>query len=136
MCNKKVEWERHINTKKHKINEKREIVNDDIIQTFKCDCGKTYKERSGLWRHAKKCHGLLPVITPDSNLEKNDNQIHLLIQENTDFKNIILDVMKNNADLQKQMLDICKNGPTVNNNTLNRNKIMKKIIKNVLIDKV
>ena len=37
-----------------------------------------------------------------------------------DFKNIILDLMKNNGDLQKQMLDVCKNSNmTINNNNNN-----------------
>ena len=47
--------------------------------------------------------------------------INLLINENKDFKNIILELMKNNGDLQKQMLEVCKNS----NNTIianNNNK--------------
>ena len=51
-CAKKTEWMRHINTRKHKINESGEIDNQKYI----CECGKIYKERTGLWRHTKTCN--------------------------------------------------------------------------------
>ncbi len=53
-CHNNTEWKRHINTNKHKINQTHEIGNKKST-TYDCDCGKTYKERSGLWRHKKKC---------------------------------------------------------------------------------
>ena len=40
------DWNRHLNTKKHK-NVKKEI--------FKCECGKEYKYRGSLYNHKKKC---------------------------------------------------------------------------------
>ena len=48
--------------------------------------------------------------------------INLLIKENIDFKNIILDLVKNNGDLQKQMLDGYKSGNTTNINNNSHNK--------------
>jgi hypothetical protein len=41
----------------------------------------------------------------------------LLIKENTEFKNIILDMVKSNTELQKQMLDVCKSNSNINTNT-------------------
>jgi hypothetical protein len=38
------------------------------------------------------------------------------MNENKEFKNVIIDLMKSNQDLQKQMLDVCKNSNTTNNN--------------------
>ena len=49
---------------------------------------------------------------------KNDKEvIHLLMNENKDFKNMILDLVKSNTDLQKQMMEVCKNSNI--NNTIN-----------------
>ena len=45
--------------------------------------------------------------------------ISVLIKENIDFKNIILDLVKNNGDLQKQMIDLCKHSNITNINTHN-----------------
>ena len=54
-------YNRHILTPKHKKLEKSTDFN--ILSTkinkkstdYKCECGKVYKERSGLWRHKKVC---------------------------------------------------------------------------------
>ena len=40
----------------------------------------------------------------------------LLIKENTEFKNIILDMVKSNTELQKQMIDVCKTNSNINTN--------------------
>jgi len=113
-CNKNTEWNRHINTKKHKINESGEI---DIIN-YICPCGKSYKERSGLWRHSKKCNfEKIDNVQKNNDEDTNDNIVELLMKENIEFKNIVLEVVKSNADLQKQthemqkqMMEIYKQG--------------------------
>ena len=73
-------------------------------EMFSCNCGKSYKYYSGLWKHKNKC-----VIEVKPAIEnEGKNMIDLLISENKDFKNIILELVKNNGDLQKQMLEVCK----------------------------
>ena len=62
-CFKKSEWERHINTKKHKIN-KTDDFNNKKSTKYICICGKIYKERTGLWKHKQKC---------DNNNNSNNN---------------------------------------------------------------
>jgi len=47
-CLKKCDWDRHIQTQKHK-GEKKEKTK------FHCECGTYYLTRSGLWKHQKKC---------------------------------------------------------------------------------
>jgi len=130
-CNKLIEWNRHIITKKHKYNEN---INLQYEQTYDCKCGKVYKERTGLWRHLKVCKKNNDVNSADENEQfinekvivqdsSNNDIIHILIKENSDFKTMLMDMMKsntdlvkNNTDLQKQMLELCKNN---NNTTIN-----------------
>jgi hypothetical protein len=83
-----------------------------------CECGKSYKHYSGLWRHKKIC-----IIE--------ENTIGSIIKDNNDFKNLIIQVVKNNAELQKQnqefqkqMMELYKAGNTTvnshnNNKTFN-----------------
>jgi len=48
-CSKLSNWNIHVSSKKHKKN--------DALTTslFKCNCGKEYKYRQGLWAHKQKC---------------------------------------------------------------------------------
>jgi len=120
-CCKKSNYDKHMATRKHK-NES-EGYKKDIKKCRKmpehnmecfCECGKKYNYQSGLWRHKKKCH----LAIPDTNEE--NHIIDVLINENKDFKNLILELMKNNGDLQNKMLDICKNGNgNITGNTIN-----------------
>ena len=121
-CNKKNDWERHILTRKHKSNT---LVTDfPQPKTFACDtCQKIYKSRKGLWGHNKTC------ILNESNIKSEDKDkdkiINLLIKENSEFKNIVLEIVKSNTELQKQLVDVCKNSNTntnINSNNNNNNK--------------
>ena len=59
-CNKKSNYNKHILTAKH-INQHNQqekcqkgAKNAKNYNKLLCECGKTYKDRSGLWRHKKK----------------------------------------------------------------------------------
>jgi hypothetical protein len=60
------------------------------------------------------------------NKEEDKAIIELLIKENSDFKHIIMEFMKNSSDMQKQLIDVCKNSnntnTNINNNNNNNNK--------------
>ena len=123
-CAKKTEWTRHINTKKHKINESCENGVEKSTGCA-CKCGKNYKDRSGLWRHEKKCKWEEPkVSTPPTTCTPPDIMF---------FTNLVMEVVKNNSELQKQnqefqkqMLDLYKTTNTSitnnNNNSHSYNK--------------
>jgi hypothetical protein len=143
-CFKKSDWERHLITRKHKKDDNNDKKNADI---FSCEkCGKKYKFRQGLHTHKKKC--------PEAETEEaqsqaqaqaeaeaeaeaevatttiNENVVGLFIKENADFKNLIMEILKNNTelqkqnqDLQKQMLEVCKTGNnTIQSHNNNNNK--------------
>jgi len=119
-CSKQCDWDRHILTRKHKLEingNKMEIQKN--ANNHQCDiCNKYYKTKSGLWKHKNKCIKQKESNTADN---INKNTINLLINEHTDFKNIIIELVKSNTDLQKQMVDVCKNSSKIINNNNNSN---------------
>jgi hypothetical protein len=125
-CAKNNEWVRHINTRKHKFNETGEKDNKTITDML-CKCGKKYKDRSGLWRHEKKCKYEEPISDPPSISPPNQMSMPPDIAF---FTNLVLEVVKNNSELQKQnqefqkqMLEIYKSNSTTNiqhNNSHNK----------------
>jgi len=130
-CSKKNDYDRHLLTSKHIANASGD-KKPAIKVLFACiNCDKEYNSRNGLWKHNKICNvkkEILPeniVVQQDAS---NNDIIQLLIKENTDFKTMLMDMMKNttdlvknNTDLQKQMLELCKNNNTTINATNNNN---------------
>ena len=51
-CSYYSEYERHLDTAKHK---RRINPNKKTTDKFNCKCGKEYSNRSGLFNHKKKC---------------------------------------------------------------------------------
>ena len=125
----KKDFNKHCDTQKHINNQNIEYLEQiNPKYPFVCkNCNKEYKARNSLWYHQQKC-------TEKNNetnhvIVKKEDTINLLINEHTDFKNIIIDLVKSNTDLQKQtlemqqqMLEVCKNGNGGVNNSYNNNK--------------
>ena len=115
------QYQRHLTTDKHKNNEKSTfcqqlstIVNE-LSSNFICECGKIYKERSGLWRHKKKCNDTKDIESlkeQAKSITDKDELIMFLIKECTDYKNIIM-------EQQNMMMKVIENG--VNNNNSHNN---------------
>jgi hypothetical protein len=102
---------------------------------FSCEkCGKVYKERTGLWRHNKKCikvEELLDSKKKEIEEIKNENEvILLLLKENQEFKQMMVEQNKQNADLQKQLLDLAKETKITTINNTNNNKFNMNIFLN------
>jgi hypothetical protein len=97
-CSKQSQWDRHIDTRKHK-NVDKILTNVDILGPKKvhtCYCGKNYSHRQSLSIHKKKCN--IGKNNEDSenleNIDKKDELINYLIKENKEFKNLILEIVK------------------------------------------
>jgi len=131
-CTRKTEWERHIKTKKHFGNINGNQWKPKIHHISMCDCGKIYNNRSGLWKHKKKCNSnnqdSIIIKEKDKDSSNESEFINLITKSQDDFKNIILEVVKNNSEFQKQMVEMCKtiqsnvimnNCNNTNNNTFN-----------------
>jgi hypothetical protein len=126
VCSKKNEWTRHVKTNKHKINENGEISNT-IATRHSCNCGKSYKDRSGLWRHEKKCLYVAPEIIKEENSTEINfltNLVLEVVKNNSELQKQTYELQKQNQEFQKQMLEVCKTGGSggVTNNSYNNNK--------------
>jgi hypothetical protein len=117
-CSKKSNYDTHIMSLKHK-----KLTNVDIKYAekmplgFQCDCGKEYKHRQSLSFHKKKCQ-INAKEKEDKEPDISDKDIiKLLIKENSDFKNMILDVVK--SIQPNNITNNNTNNNTTNNNTFN-----------------
>ena len=139
--NNKKDYKRHNMTPKHLKNMSgneiclngNKICTENGIKTLftqehKCSgCGKVYKERSGLWKHQKKCK------LPEENTKTTEENITMEINEvkNEDIlqpqlinESLLIEFIKQNQEFQKQLLEVMKEniGTHTTNNTTNNNK--------------
>jgi len=105
----KTDYTKHCKTNKHKnaiLATKINLLATEKSQksqenSFSCDCGKNYKDKSGLWRHRKQCQYVAPNETTD------------IVHYNNEQLKLFTEVVKNTV------IEVMKNGPT--NNTINNN---------------
>ena len=102
---------RHLLTPKHQNTDKL-LTNTDIegsksSLSFTCNCGKNYKHRQSLFNHKKKC-----IHSQELNSTNNDKLVEYLMKENSEFKNLILEALKNGS--------INNSNNIINNNSNNK----------------
>lgn len=125
-CFKKQHITQHIKTKKHILNYGNHIGNlGNPDHSYVCNCGKSYANKSGLWKHKKKCE------TMSSSTNKNINASNVINETNNEInkpemfdKNLILELLKQNNELQKQIIEMSlkhNSGNITNNNSINTN---------------
>ena len=123
----KTDFNRHLSTTKHKME-----TDGNILETTKtqliCLCGKTYKTRSGLFKHKKKCPSIVEKLDVSKNaktkLIKSTNIDEQFMNVNDQLK--ILEKKKELAELNLKIAEI-NQGQIVNqtiNNTNNTNNNM------------
>lgn len=114
---KKTDFNIHLNTKKHKNNEILQNPNDFTKKNdrFNCECGKSYKHKSTLYAHKKKCI----QETQQSILQNKDQDIKELIKTLLEQNNVVKALVDQNNSLQNTIKDLI---PKVgNNNNINSN---------------
>ena len=140
VTSKKTDFNRHLITPKHIRNAS--THNNNILETatYKCDlCGKIYNDRTGLWRHNKKCiketqHPEIKETIEPTNSEFNfdkeitDKQIiNILLKQNQELmqKQELMQQQMTQitqiTDIKEMILEIVKNTNNItnNNNTTN-----------------
>lgn len=126
-CVKKGDYSRHLTTSKHtrimEDNAKIKIVEPPATK-HKCVCGKEYSFMSGLCKHKKRCD---QATETSENISISNNDLLMkIIQDNNEFKTLLI---KQNDEIKEQkkiIMDLCKektiimNTTTTNNTTNNR----------------
>jgi hypothetical protein len=128
MTSKKSSYNEHLHTIKHNRNNLSTFSNNETgTIIFKCDnCDKIYKDRTGLWRHKKKCIILEEPIPPPKEEPTDKEIIMMLLKEHvkkpddTPDKDLIMLLIKENSELKNMMMEVIKNG--TNNTTNSHNK--------------
>ena len=113
---KKSSYDNHLKSKKHKMVTERLQMGQKLCEimpeTFKCNCGKQYKHRQGLWRHEKSCTNI--TIQNLTNQDKQQQLIDYLLKENSEFKQLML-------EQNKHMVELANNAGHNTNNSHNTN---------------
>lgn len=107
-------WKKHLKTKTHAFNKPGYFFNNSI--TCK-NCNKTYKDRTGLWYHSKKCNPsaqLGELKNNAANILDNPVLLMELMKQNTEFKNLII-------DQNKTIMELAKSNSVANSNSYNNN---------------
>jgi len=116
------QYKRHVTTLKHikstkstKSTSYQQLSTKKSSESFECDCGKKYKERTGLWRHKQKCNVENKEDLNDT--IENGNFMHYLIKENSEFKELL-------QEQNKIIMKMCESNvtQTIYNNSNNNNK--------------
>lgn len=120
-CSRPFLLKQHLSTLKHQKKIKQHLATQKYAQEiFKCEnCEKEYKQRSGLWRHKKKCE---KKITPQNTCENKDlieivKTIVSNYNNNNDIKNELLEQIKEQTNIIKDIL------PKIGNNNNSNNKL-------------
>ncbi len=95
ICSKESDYNKHLATRKHNntyIN--LQNINEQSPKLYTCSyCNKGYTFRQSLYNHKKKCiktlnNEELPIET----IEEKPDIVELLINENKEFKNVIIEL--------------------------------------------
>jgi hypothetical protein len=142
----------HITTRKHltalKINdfstENAAIMPHHNKSQYTCSqCKKMYNERSGLWRHKKKCNFSEEsiknieenIILTTEEIEENNEEnspinsamIFELLKQNNEFKELLI-------EQNKKILELVNNSSVTNNNNITNNTTNNKFNLNIFLN--
>jgi NACalpha-BTF3-like transcription factor len=126
-CSKKGDYNRHITTRKHKSATNINETYIKNITSYKCEnCHKEYKDRSGLWRHAKACvGGVMDNIskhepTPMDKSDMTQKLVELIMSKNQEFMTELVNNLTNsNKDVVNKMMELMPPNMTNSHNTIN-----------------
>ena len=126
------QYNRHLLTRKHEtmVDYQQSSTQkfQNVPKSFTCECGKIYKERTGLWRHKQQCTHTNHNTCVD--IHNSPAAIVELLRQNQEFKQLMIDQNRQmqetqvqlqqsyaqNNELQHQMVEMFKEGKTINNN--------------------
>jgi len=115
-CIKQSNFNTHMTTRKHQLKHSTTATTAVECKTFTCEkCNMSYKDRSGLWRHKKKCkfrsentHKKEEVSPQEPPKNTNREIIDKLVTSNTEMKEMMLMLMKTQMQTQENTQEIQK----------------------------
>jgi hypothetical protein len=114
-------YKKHIATPKHIMATNSIILQQKVSENISdqhainiCNtCGKNYLNRSGLWRHKKKCLGTA---------EKTPTHIVIENKDTKQLTELVMKVVEQNQELTKQIIELSKTPySSIKNSTVNSN---------------
>jgi len=134
---KKSSFKNHCESKKHKRNILSTNGNDNYANLcsskYQCEkCDKQFKDRSGLWRHNKKCTHTKDdeeIMIDGINIKDKDALVLHLLKQNSDLQNKIIDMISktNNTNCHNT-----NSYNTTNNKTFNLQFFLNETCKNAM----
>lgn len=107
-CSKKGDWNRHLQTRKHKLVTNTDEKTSKYIRSYTCECGKNYKHRQNLHTHKMKCNYKKCGI-----IEKSEEN-----EEDIAYKKMYMDIVEENKELRGMVKSMI---PNIGNNNNNKN---------------
>ena len=121
-CCFKSDFNRHLSTRKH-LDSHNGNLSEMKKTSLVCKCGKEYKSTSGLWKHKNtciQCKNDVNNVDINCELSKKDNLIEYLIKENSEFKGLIMELIKKETP-NNTIYNNNNNINSNNNNSFNLN---------------
>ena len=119
-CSKKGDYNRHILTRKHQMatNSNGNTSITSKSAEYICDnCNRKYIDRSGLWRHKKKCNYIEVKKSDDDGGTSSDKEL----RELRELRELMLQMTNQNKELHQSFIELSKEKSIVtNNNTSNK----------------
>jgi hypothetical protein len=120
ICCKKGDFNKHLQSIKHNTTNTTNLQQEF---SFSCECGKKYNHRASLYNHKKTCllknNYTIEIDNINNSADHSDKDqlILMLIKQNSEL-------IKETSDFKNMMMEVMKNGThnTTNNNTNSHNK--------------
>lgn len=86
-----------------------------------CDCGRGFTTKSGYWKHNRKCNtNKMITHVPHDEFPISTEAILSIIQQNQEFKDLLIEQNKTIIELTKNNTVNNNNNNTINNNSHNK----------------
>lgn len=125
-CSKEYNWRKHLSTNKHRnrclSNENQQTATN--LEHLTCNkCNKTYKDRTGLWRHLKNHHKEEnKIVEPLQNTPVLDSSMVLeLIKQNQEFKTLLIEQQTKMLEQQNKLIELSSKPNNITNTNSNNN---------------
>ena len=117
-CFKKQYFKQHCDSIKHKTRVGNTLATENSEST-KCDvCSKEYKDRTGLWKHKKKCVKPDSITIIDKILAENQELRAFMMEQSKEYSRVLLEQRKETSEIMNKVIELSKPGNmTINTNT-------------------